>query len=79
MKKQLQEFKDSKGGRFDAQKFSPESFRETMMHVAAKKLAPHELMYITHHRSDRSIKHTYLQKHKTETYKTFNEIIKGLL
>lgn len=79
MQKQLQEFKVAKGGRFDAQKFSPESFRETMMHVAAKKLAPHELMYITHHRSDRSIKHTYLQKHKVETYKTFNEIIKELL
>ena len=75
MQKQLKKFKKQEKIRENLEKYTPESFRETMMGSAAEKLAPHELMYVTNHQSDRSIKHTYIRKQKANTWKQYNKVI----
>lgn len=77
MTKQMKKFRKKKNLKFKLDNFTPESFRETMMGAAAVKLAPHELMYVTHHQSDRSIKHTYIKKQKNNTWKMYNKVIEN--
>jgi len=78
LQSQLQRFKKEEKLNFRPQKYTPESFRETMMGIASKTLHPHQLMYVTHHRSDRSIKHTYLAKQKEHTFEKYNQVINTL-
>ena len=75
MQNQLLRFKKAEKINFKMQKYTPESFRESMMGVAVEKLHPYQLMYVTHHRSERSIKHTYIVKQKTNTFNIYNEVI----
>ena len=78
MQQQLKQFRKETKTKFPWKAYTPESFRETMMGVAAKKLHPYQLMYVTSHKSERSIKHTYIAKQKTNTFQIYNNIIHNL-
>ena len=75
LRKLLKQFQAHTKTPFQTEIYSPESFRETMMGVSSTKLQPYQMMFITCHRSDRSIKHTYLRKQQQYAFRTYNNLL----
>lgn len=79
MQAQLRRFKKAKHLSFVMKAYTAESFRESMMGLLAREgLRPYEMTYVTHHRSERSIKYVYLAKQKKATFKKYNNILNSL-
>ena len=76
---QLRRFKKATHTSFKMKHYTAESFRESMMGLLARKgLRPYEMTYVTHHRSERSIKYVYLAKQKKDTFRKYNIILNSL-